>query len=253
MLVSVVMPTFNRGDRIQNAIRSILDQTYKDWELIIVDDGSTDSTKRVVMDFAHPKIKYHKIEHQNNISKVRNYGNSLARGEIIVVQDSDDISFPDRLEAIVECFKTTQADVVYHGVYLVNMDPYNNAIIRQVRPAAKFDKERLLKEQYIPGQIAYTFEAWNKVKYNEEIPLCDDFMFLIELTLNNMKFTSLDKNLYEYVYSGDSVSVAGEIDGRRRKDAATMLRILKEKYDIEGRATLTKSWVNGDVISEETI
>lgn len=249
-MLSVICPTYNRADRIQNAIRSIIDQTYTDWELIIVDDGSTDHTQRIVRDFAHPHIKYFPIPHQNNISKVRNIGADLAKGEIIVVQDSDDLSFPDRLEEIHKCFESTAADVVYHGVYLRNLDPYTNAVTRSVRPAQPFDKGKLLREQYIPGQFAYTKQVWSEIKYNEEIPLCDDYMFLIELALNNKQFVALDKNLYEYVFSIDSISMVGEADGRRKKDAATILSILKRKYNIEGKAILTKSWVNGKVTEE---
>ena len=99
--VSIVMPTYNRGGVIVNAIRSVIDQTFTDWELIIVDDGSTDNTERVVKSFYDPRIKYHKIEHTGYVSKVRNAGNKLAKGEIIVVHDSDDVAFPDRLEEIV--------------------------------------------------------------------------------------------------------------------------------------------------------
>lgn len=252
MKVSIVLPTWNRCQVIQNAIRSIIDQTYEDWEFIIVDDGSTDSTERVVKDFAHPRIKYHKIEHQNNISRVRNIGNSLATGEIIVVQDSDDLSFPDRLEVIVETFNANpDTDVVYHGMYVRSYDPYNNAITRAVRPAQAYSKERLLSEQFIPGQIAYRKNIG--IGYNDQIPLIDDYMFLLELALNDKKFTPLYKNLYEYVGSQDSINVLGEFDGRRRRDVETLLLILKEKYGIDAHATLTKNIISGPVISQETI
>ena len=251
-MISVCLPTWNRCERIPNAIRSIIDQTYREWELIIVDDGSTDSTMRVVLDFAHPRVKYHKIEHQNNISKVRNIAASLSKGEIIIVQDSDDLSFPDRLEEIAKCFEETNADVVYHGAYLRNHYPFSGVVTRNVRRALPFDRDRILKEQYINGQFAYTKKTWEDVKYNEEIPLCDDYMFLIELTLQNKKFHALDKNLYEYVFSDDSINIQGEADGRRKKDAETMIRILKEKYGIDASATLTKKWVHG-MVSERTI
>src|SRR3990167_9337853 len=103
--ISVVMPTYNRGHVIQNAVRSIVDQTFKEWELIIVDDGSSDSTKRVVESFANPRIKYFKLEHTGHITKIRNFGNQQASGDIIVVQDSDDQSLQDRLEEIMRAFE----------------------------------------------------------------------------------------------------------------------------------------------------
>lgn len=239
--VSVVMPTWNRAPVVGNAIRSIIDQTYEDWELVIVDDGSTDSTEIAVRDFAHPKIRYHKVEHQNNISKVRNIAADLAKGEILVVQDSDDMSFPDRLEKIVECFDKTGADLVYHGMYIRTYDAYRDVMARTVKPSKPFDKDRAIREQYIPGQLAYRKTAWEKTPYNEDVPLCDDFMFIIEQVLVDSKFAQLDLNLYEYIPMVDSANILGEEAGNRLKDAETILAVLKKKYGIDAHATMEKS------------
>lgn len=251
--ISVVLPTWNRGGRVGHAIRSIIDQSFEDWELVVIDDGSEDGTGRVVKDFAHPRIKYHKIEHQNNISRVRNIGNQLAQGEIIVVQDSDDLSFPDRLEWIDETFALfPSADIVYHGMYLTFPDPYIGGITRKVRHADAFSRDRLKKEQYIPGQIAYTKKHAMEVPYNEEVVLCDDYMFLLESAYQDKVFVPIHRNLYEYFASPDSINVKGEMDGRRRHDIMTMLRILRDKYGVDAHATLTKQ-VGGEVIEKEDI
>lgn len=253
MKVSVVLPTWNRANRIAGAIRSIIDQSYENWELIVLDDGSTDGTERIVKNFAHPRVKYHKIDHQNNISRVRNIGNKLATGDIIVVQDSDDLSFPDRLEWIVDAFQNNPtAEVVYHGIYLSFIDPYNGAIIRKVRHAEQFDRDRLKKEQYIPGQIAYLKKTWEEIPYNEDIVLMDDFAFLVELAYSGKEFYRLNRNLYEYISSPDSVNVSGEMDGRRREDVKKLIDVLKNKYGVEAHATLTKQ-SEGRVFEQETI
>lgn len=254
MKLSVVMPTWNRGNRIQNAIRSIIDQSYADWELIIIDDGSTDSTERVVRDFAHPRIKYHKIDHQNNISKVRNIGNKLATGHVIVVQDSDDVSFPDRLEWIAETFKNDpETDVVYHGIYLSFVDPYTNSVVRKVRHAEDFDRQRLQKEQYISGHVAYRKSVADEIPYNEDIVLLDDLILLLEFAYSNKKFTPIKRNLYEYVGSPDSVNVHGEMDGRRLKDTKKIVEILQSKYGVKDlHATLTKL-SDGQLIAEQVV
>lgn len=249
---SVVLPTYNRKRDMKRAMRSIIDQTFEDWELIVIDDGSTDNTAQEVHDIAHPKIKFHRLEHQNNISKVRNFGNSQATGEIIVVQDSDDVSLPDRLELIDKCFRDNpNADVVYHGMYMT-VPSWYYSFSRLVRPAAPFDRERIKREQYIPGQIAYTKKVWEEVKYNEEIPLCDDYMFLLELAFQGKEFVSLDRNIYEYFYSTDSVNINGEIDGRRKEDVETILRILKEKYGVEMHALMTKQ-VGDEILKQEHV
>lgn len=250
--VSVVMPTYNRAPVLGSAVRSIIDQTYEDWEMVVIDDGSTDQTEMAVRDFAHPKIRYVKIEHQNNISRIRNIGVTEARGDLIVVQDSDDLSFPDRLEKIVKCFDETGADLVYHGMYIRTYDEYRGIMARSVKPAQPFDRDRAVREQYIPGQLAYTRKTALEIPYNEEVPLCDDFMFIIEQVLHDKKFHALDLNLYEYVPMMDSANIRGEEQGLRFKDAETIVRILKEKYNTTAKAVLEKS-MYGSVVSRETI
>ena len=253
--VSIVMPVYNRANIIQHAIRSVIDQTYKNWELIIVDDGSEDGTKRIVESFAHPKIIYKKIDHCGFVSKVRNVGNQMARGDIVVVHDSDDVAFPDRLEEIVKAFEeNADADLVYHGMYLRFFDPYHNAISRSIRPALPYSKEQLLNQQYIPGQVAYKRAAILETPYDERIRCCDDYQMLLEFALKGYKFVPIYKNLYEYADSPDSINVSGEMDGSRRKDVEIILDILKNKYNINAIAGLIKNTVGtGETISREII
>lgn len=244
--ISVVMPCWNRASIIQNAIRSIIDQTVTNWEFIIVDDGSTDGTKRVVESFADPRVMYKKIEH-SGIPKSRNIGNSMARADIIMVQDSDDVSLPDRIEEILKAFEENpEADLVYHGVYHRYYDPYHDAISRAVKPAMPFDKERLLREQYIPGHVAYKKIRIMEVPYDEGMSSMDDYQMLLEFALHGFKIVPLFKNLYEYVQQDDSNNIITEMDGRRKKDTEFLLGILKDKYGLEMHATLTRTAKTGE-------
>ena len=96
--VSVVMPVYNGGQYLGEAIRSILEQTFRDFEFIIVDDGSTDQTLELINRFKDRKI----ILYQNPINignyASRNIGMKLARGRYICVMDADDVAFPNRLQ-----------------------------------------------------------------------------------------------------------------------------------------------------------
>lgn len=94
---SVIMPTYNRANMIGKAIKSVLAQTYTNWELLIVDDGSTDNTKQVVEAYHDPRIRY--IYQQNaERSAARNKGIDNARGQYICFIDSDDYYLPNHLE-----------------------------------------------------------------------------------------------------------------------------------------------------------
>jgi glycosyltransferase involved in cell wall biosynthesis len=99
LFFSIVIPTYNRADRISNTIDSILAQTYRNFELIIVDDGSTDNTREVIQKYLGPNVAYHWKEHDER-SKARNLGTTLANGDYVNWFDSDDIMLPHHLEEL---------------------------------------------------------------------------------------------------------------------------------------------------------
>lgn len=88
-MISVVIPTYNRAQTIRMAVDSVLNQTYRDIELIIVDDASTDGTQDVVTQIADDRIRYLRLEQRSGACNARNIGALSARGEFISFQDSD--------------------------------------------------------------------------------------------------------------------------------------------------------------------
>lgn len=113
-LVSVVIPTYNYGKYLPDAIESVLSQTFKNYELIIVDDGSTDNTKEVVRPYLkNTRIRYHYQENTGQ-SSAKNVGIKLARGDFIAFLDADDSWLPDKLELQMKLFQANPAlGVVY--------------------------------------------------------------------------------------------------------------------------------------------
>src|SRR4051812_12460500 len=97
-VVSVVMPTYNKGRYLREAIDSIRRQTFEDWELVIVDDGSTDDTAAVLATYRDPRIKVHTLPANVGRSRARNIAIAHAKGCYIAICDSDDVSGPTRLE-----------------------------------------------------------------------------------------------------------------------------------------------------------
>lgn len=98
-LVSIVMPSYNTASFIAEAIHSVLAQTYENWELLIVDDCSSDSTEEVISSFlSDPRIRYLKNEHNSGAAITRNRAIKEARGEWIAFLDSDDVWMPEKLE-----------------------------------------------------------------------------------------------------------------------------------------------------------
>ncbi len=95
--ISVVIPTYNRANLIERSIRSVLNQTYKNLEVIVVDDGSTDNTEEVVRSIQDERIIYYKQEN-GGAGMARNTGVSLAGADYVAFHDSDDVFRPEKLE-----------------------------------------------------------------------------------------------------------------------------------------------------------
>ena len=117
--ISVIIPTFNRPGVVQRAIRSIISQTFQDWELIVVDDCSTDNTFDIVNSFVvnNERIKYHKLERNSGANAARNQGIKLANAAIISFLDSDDEMHPLNLEKQDEKFASSpDLALCYTGV-----------------------------------------------------------------------------------------------------------------------------------------
>ena len=104
--VSIIMPVYNTASFLKEAIESILSQTYSNFEFIIINDGSTDSSKSIIESFNDPRIKVINNEHNIGIIATRNKGLTYAQGEYIACMDSDDISLPTRIEKQVKYFLT---------------------------------------------------------------------------------------------------------------------------------------------------
>ena len=96
--ISVVIPTYNRAHLIKDAVQSVLDQTLQPYEIIIIDDFSTDNTEEAINSFNSPLIKYVKNERKKGANGARNTGILIAKGEYIAFHDSDDLWLPKKLE-----------------------------------------------------------------------------------------------------------------------------------------------------------
>ncbi|HEV3459837.1 MAG TPA: glycosyltransferase family A protein, partial [Thermoanaerobaculia bacterium] len=97
--VSIVVPTFNRAGLLAETIASVLEQTFADFELLVVDDGSVDDTREVVQAIADPRVDFLPMSHCGNLSILRNAGISKAQGSFVAFLDSDDLWREDKLAA----------------------------------------------------------------------------------------------------------------------------------------------------------
>jgi len=121
-LVSVIMPAYNTQSTISDSINSVLTQTYTNWELIIVNDRSTDDTASIAKNFAAADHRIHLHTNEQNIgcAATRNVAMSKARGEWLAFLDSDDLWLPDKLEKQLQFANETSASITYTATSYIN-------------------------------------------------------------------------------------------------------------------------------------
>ena len=101
-LVSIIMPTYNRADYILETITSIQDQTYTNWELLVLDDGSEDDTENIVRTVGDSRVQYTRFSRIGKTGKLKNDGIRSAKGELITFMDSDDLWPKEKLQLQVD-------------------------------------------------------------------------------------------------------------------------------------------------------
>lgn len=187
-LVSVVMPTHNRENLLPRAINSVLKQTYKNWELIIVDDASKDNTSQVVSDFIirDSRVKYYKLETNQGACVARNKGIEESGGKYITFLDSDDEYLPEKIELQVNCLNTSSVNnlgVVSCG----RIDVRNGKEYNQWIPSLQGNilRDLLLKNKIGAGtpflMVKKSVLKDYNVLFDPEMPAGQDWDFLIRV------------------------------------------------------------------------
>jgi glycosyltransferase involved in cell wall biosynthesis len=132
--VSIIIPTYNRAGLVDGAIRSVLDQSYADWELIVIDDASTDDTKQIIERYTlrDPRIRYIRQPKNLGISSTRNKGIAEAHGTYIAMLDSDDVWIDKEKLAKQIAFLETHPDYVLVGTWIQTIDT-KGSVLKDVR------------------------------------------------------------------------------------------------------------------------
>lgn len=209
-LVSVVMPAYNSEKYISEAIESVLNQTFKDFEFIIVNDGSTDNTFNIIKEYARKDKRIKVINNKKNcgISKTRNNGIKLARGKYIATHDSDDISLPTRFQEQLS-FMEQHPEVGVVGAYIQIFDSDSGKIIG-IRKYSNEDKV-LRKNIFFYSPIAQPVsmirkEVFSEVGYyDNNYPPTEDLDLWFKIG-TKYKFSNINKILLRYRVNSNSAT-----------------------------------------------
>ena len=171
-LISVILPVYNREAFVAEAVQSILRQTYRNFELIIIDDGSSDSSLEVVRNINDSRIKILKNDKNLGVSASRNRGIQEAKGEFIAFMDSDDISAPERFWKQLKLLKNKpEIDICGSWVQFLNSDK----IIRHQEKHEEIFTQLLLNCSLSLGAVMYKKKNSQDLRLNEQLQYGEDY------------------------------------------------------------------------------
>lgn len=208
-MVSVIIPSYNRASTIKRAAESVLNQTYSDLELIIVDDGSTDNTKEVVESIHDNRLHY---IYQDNAGAcvARNNGIAYARGEWIAFQDSDDEWLPVKIEKQLNALYTFDADVCICQVrkhYVDKSAPLK--IWPNILATKTLTRNEVIKRPVTTTQtIIAKKEVFEDIKFDPLVKKGQDYDWSIRAS-ENYQFVFLKEALVEQYFQNDSITMGG--------------------------------------------
>lgn len=185
-IVSIILPTYNRAHLIEKSIGSVLTQTFINFELIVVDDGSTDMTESILKNINDNRIRYIKYNKRRGANYARNTGIKVANADYIAFQDSDDIWYPNKLEKQVSCMQHSPSNVaiIYSAFWRIENEQKEYISSNVIGMDQNFLFIALLKENFITTPtLLIKKECFKKVGlFDENLPRFQDWELVIRLS-----------------------------------------------------------------------
>ena len=202
-LISVIIPVYNREKYLHKCVNSLLAQTYANLEILLIDDGSTDNSRKILDDYAVKDSRV-KVIYKNNggVSSARNYGLKLAKGEYIGFVDSDDYIEPDMYEYLYNLITVYECDI---SVCAVAGKP---TLIKTQKPIAipSIKAFTLLYEQsYVCNKLFYA-EIIKDIYFREDVAICEDMLFCLQAFRKTDKVIYGPQVKYNYIFNKDSAT-----------------------------------------------
>ena len=196
--VDILIPTYNREQYIKPCIDSILNQTYKDINIIIYDDGSTDNTEATIKEYqtTHKNIKYIKSKENRGVGFARNILLESSTADYIAWQDSDDISSPDRIEKCLRYITQTDVDVLFS--YLVFFT--DGASHKRSKTISKVNIYKYTSREGLVNNMNFATAFFNSriknCRFDESLLRKEDVKWISNLIQNKVRFGYIETPLY---------------------------------------------------------
>jgi len=209
---SVIIPTFNRSSKLPICLDSVLSQTFTNFEIVIIDNGSTDNTEKIFLtEYENSRIRYFWQEGSGSPANPRNKGIRKARGVWVAFLDSDDVWYPEKLESVYEVIQAQpETDVTCHNERFFNQTNQKTHKISHVRKADDLYKSMLLDDNCLSPSattIRKSFLTEKELFFNEspDFAIVEDYDLWLRLAKNGAVVTFIDKTLGDYVVDGENM------------------------------------------------
>ena len=215
-LISVIVPVYNTGMYLERCLNSILNQTYQNMEIILVDDGSTDESPQKCDKYAHRDSRISVIHKENGgQSSARNVGLDVCSGDYISFVDSDDWIEPNMLSTLLEQLETYEASLAICGRYDAFENSKERLIGKSLGKNGLFDACQILPQMII-GQLSdfsvcdklHRRDLWENIRFPEG-EIYEDFAVMYKVVLTAKTAVLCDQPLYTYYHRSSSTVTSG--------------------------------------------
>jgi glycosyltransferase involved in cell wall biosynthesis len=208
-MVSVIIPTFNQAEFLQKALQSVINQTFQDWEAIVIDNHSQDTTKEIVESMKDSRIRYVGFSNNGIIAASRNLGINIANGNYIAFLDSDDLWYPLKLSTCLD-YLNRGADAACHGTWIrkdlvlgkkfIPAKPYHNLYETLL---FKGNSIIVTSTVIVKKQCLKQFGVFSE---NPAMVMAEDYDLWLRLAKNNVRWIIIPEILGEYTVHGKNAS-----------------------------------------------
>ena len=211
-IVSVIMTSYNHEAYVKEAIKSVLDQTISDFELIIIDDASKDKSVKIIEDCASNDSRIKAFFHEKNlgIARTLNEALELSNGDYIAIASSDDLWLPDKLEKQLEILKNDNNLIVWSDTFIIDAESKYKGLLWSKRYKLDDKKkdgdlfEQILWGNYIcPQSLIMKKTIVSKIGFDNRQKFAVDYQFLVSLSMEH-EFHYISEPLVKYRMHGDN-------------------------------------------------
>lgn len=225
--VSVIIPTYNRACLLERAVRSVMEQTHHDLELIVVDDGSTDGTYRL-LEPTRPRIIYLRHDKKLGVSAARNTGIRSASGRFIAFLDSDDQWLPEKLSHQISFFEHNPSALICQcQEFWYRNGMRVNPRARHLKPSGFIFEKSLALCLVSPSAVMIRKEIFEEVGlFDETLPVCEDYDLWLRIAVSHPVYL-IDKHLL-IRHAGHADQLSSSVFGMDRFRIKAILKLLRD-------------------------